>query len=72
MFDPRTNNWQSAPSMSTARVYLGLAALDGKLHAAGSIDEYSVVTVERFWNASAAAVAPGMTPELAAHHCPTC
>jgi hypothetical protein len=35
VFDPSSNQWRPAPSMSTARNAPGLAALDGKLFAAG-------------------------------------
>jgi hypothetical protein len=50
MFDP-SNSWQPAPQMSTARNFLGLAALDGRLYAVGGAQQSYFSTVERFWNA---------------------
>ena len=35
VYDPATNTWALAPSMSTPRKLFGLAALGGKLYAAG-------------------------------------
>ena len=35
VYDPTTNAWAPAPSMSTPRKLFGLAALGGKLYAAG-------------------------------------
>ena len=37
-FDPATGAWETVAAMGTARAYVGVAVLDGKLHAVGGYD----------------------------------
>ena len=38
VYDPQTDGWQPLAKMTTARVALGLAAVGGKIYAAGGFD----------------------------------
>ena len=56
VYDPSTDQWSAAPSMSTAREGLGVDVLNEKLYAVGGYDGNNVLaSVEVFWNASSQA-----------------
>jgi N-acetylneuraminic acid mutarotase len=42
MYDPETDMWTSRASMPTARAFLGAAAINGKIYAAGGTQNYTV------------------------------
>ena len=48
VFDPQTNAWTALAPMSTARDVFAMAAVQGKLYAAGGYDGSALATAEAF------------------------
>ena len=49
LYDPATNTWEAVAPMSTKRMLLGAASIDGKLYAVGGHDGSARLTT---WSAT--------------------